>query len=196
MEVEDGIIKREIFSREKIRLLIVVKEPNKTNHNDQGGSFIREWGERRPNYSFAHRVAELSYGILENFPQYDRISQDKEMRFSVLKRIALINVKKTGGGSTSSDKVIMNAVRDNKDTILSQIKTISPTHILFGLSNNNIIELLIGKAILRPTGWGCHAGEWNGIKVIAFYHPSARVGPAALYSFLKINFDHLRWSHQ
>ena len=77
--------------------------------------------------------------------------------------------------------------------MLEQIKGIKPTHIVFCVSKAPIIKVLVGENILKPTGWGCNAGVWNGIKVLDFYHPSARVGSAALYSFLKVNFQELGW---
>jgi len=199
IEIDDGIIRPEFFNKIENsfkRVLFVAKEPNKNNHPDKSGSFIQEWGYGNPKYTFAHRVAELAYGILYDFQSYDSISgiNNFNKRLDTLKRIAFINVKKTGGYSTSSKSVILSEIIKNKRIILDQILKINPTHIIFGLSSKELIESLIGSNLLLPTGAGCNYAIWNEIKVLDFYHPSARVGNAALYALLKVNFDILKWN--
>jgi hypothetical protein len=82
----------------------------------------------------------------------------------------------------------------NKSALLSQIETISPTHIIACISNIKIVEELFGEKIFNSTNWGCYFGLYKGIKILTFYHPSVHVGSASLYAMMKVNFEELGWS--
>lgn len=197
----DGIINPELFAKEEIKILFIGKEPNKSNHNVAEGeivSFIDEWNNGKPNYKFAHRIAELAYGIFTNFREHDEISgeekiEKKEKRLKVLKRIAFLNIKKEAGKDTISDKELSTAVTKNKPEIDEQIKIIKPNVIIIFVSNKKIVEQLFNKIEFKPSGFGCLYGEKGDFRILQMYHPSVRIGSAALYSLLKVNFEKLGW---
>lgn len=69
--VKDGIIDEEKFLVAPIKILFITKEPN--NPAQKPGDF-RDWWHEKFNGNFSHRIAEWSYGILNDFlPQYDDI---------------------------------------------------------------------------------------------------------------------------
>lgn len=196
-KLEDGIIMPNIFEKERIKLLLVCKEPNGKNHEATPGSFMEVWGKGKPDYPFAHRVAELSYGVLNNFAPYDTISKDKKLRLETLHRIAFINVKKEAGGDVSDNGAINKHIITYQDDIINQIKSIQPTHIILGLSEIELSRNLFkGLCSFSETGYGTFAANWNEVKILHFYHPSARVGNAALYALLKVNYEHLGWTQR
>ncbi|MBK7851543.1 MAG: hypothetical protein IPJ66_10530 [Bacteroidetes bacterium] len=194
----DGIINPELFAKEQIKILFIGKEPNKSNHNVAEGetvSFIDEWCNRKPNYQFAQRIAELAYGIFTNFRNHDEISGEdkKEIRYGILKRIAFLNIKKESGKDTISDKELSAAATKNKPVIDEQIKNIKPNVIIIFVSNNKIVEQLFNNIKFKPSGFGCLYGETCDFRILQMYHPSVRIGSAALYSLLKVNFEKLGW---
>lgn len=193
--IDDGIINADKYNLESKKLLIICKEPNRENHKDLS-SFQKVWKDK-PDYQFAHRVAELAYGILEGFKPYDTISNKHNIgkRYETLQRIAFMNVKKQPGTDVSNNVIIRKYIEEEQDSIIDQIKQVAPTHILAGLSETSLTKAIFkGQDIsFKPTSYGLMSGEWNGTKMLHFYHPSARVGNAALYALLKVTYEELGW---
>lgn len=194
----DGIINPELFAKEEIKILFIGKEPNKSNHNVAEGeivSFIDEWNNGKPNYKFAHRIAELAYGIFTNFREHDEISGEEkiEKRLEVLKRIAFLNIKKDAGRDTITDKALKKAFDLHKNDIIKQLDSIKPNVVIIFVSNIEINKQLFPSIEFSSSGFGCKYGESTDFRVLQFYHPSVRVGSAALYSLLKVNFEKLGW---
>lgn len=197
----DGIINSTLFEKEKLKLLFIGKEPNKKNHNVEFGetmSFVQEWNETKPTYQFAHRIAELAYGIFNNFPNHDEIAGNSDdhikKRLEILRRISFLNIKKEAGHNTISDKELLEIVTKNKDKIINQIENIQPDIIIIFVSNESIVKKLFSEIDFSNSGFGCLFGHSPKYKVIQFYHPSVRVGSSALYSMMKVNFEKLGWS--
>lgn len=196
---EDGIICPEQFAKEPKKILFIAKEPNSSKEdNSKDSSFIEVWSSKVPFYPFSHRVAELAYGLLNGFGKHDDITVEKDskqyerkgqLQLETLRRVAFINVKKTGGLQTSKDTTLLKHIRENKETILSQIDQIAPTHIVFFFSNVNLAHEIVGDGVLQPTGYGCYAGSWGDRKVITCYHPSVPIGSSAVYALLKANAE-------
>ena len=68
--VRDGIINERLFQTAPKKILFIMKEPNNPSQNP--GDF-REWWKDRIEYTFSYRIAEWSYGLLNNFPKFDDI---------------------------------------------------------------------------------------------------------------------------
>ena len=54
-----------------------------------------------------------------------------------------------------------------------------------GLSWNGLRERLFPHVVWRASGYAVDIGDWEGRKLIDFYHPSARNAPAAAYCLLE-----------
>src|SRR4051794_26894795 len=98
----DGIINEDEYNACATgkRLLFIAKEPNAKNHEkNEDRSFVTEWNKTSPTYQFACRIAEWAYGILNDFPTFEQ----EEEKIGYLKKIAFMNIKKSGGiGFTES----------------------------------------------------------------------------------------------
>src|ERR1051325_1605895 len=94
--MKDGIINEKEFENTKHKILFITKEPNRPNQ--EAGDF-RVWWKDEVKYTFSYRLAEWSYGLLNNLPIFSEINT--ESRNSSIRKIAFMNIKKSGGGGKS-----------------------------------------------------------------------------------------------
>lgn len=192
----DGIIHEPTYAKAKVKLCYLMKEPNNPPKDDFGAKFdFREWWRDQPiKGTFTARIAEWSYGILNDFPTYDAIWTMDEGRAvqEVRKSIALVNVKKTGGAGSTKFDTYMRALgaSDKQQAILAELvreelRIIAPDVIIMGLTWEPLRKLLFPDVQWQPTGYTVEVGQWEGRTLIDFYHPSARNAPAAAYCLLE-----------
>lgn len=180
--VRDGIIDEGLYADATPKILYVTKEPN--NPEQTAGDF-REWWKDEIVYTFSYRLAEWSYGLLNDFPQYDNIWTNKESAQKALQSIALMNIKKSGGGGTANYLKMMEHVKTNFDFLHRQIEIISPDIIILGTSWKELRDGLFPNVAWKKSGYICSIGRHENATVIDYYHPSSRTPPAASYSLLQ-----------
>ncbi|MFD2100125.1 hypothetical protein [Flagellimonas iocasae] len=180
--IMDGINNEDLYSKAKTKVLFLTKEPN--NPNQEAGDF-REWWKEGLKYTFSHRLAEWSYGILNDFPEYEKIWIDKDDYNNAIFSIAFMNVKKVGGKGRSNYSEMEEHLLLNKDLLLRQIEIIQPNIIIMGLSWKKMRNLLFNNVKWQNSGYNVSIGKYNNAKIIDFYHPSARNAAAASYSLLQ-----------
>lgn len=182
----DGIINENGFRQNPAgkKILFMAKEPNAGKWDEAGSkSFIDEWNsEPPPAYPFAQRLSEWAYGIIHDFPPYESI----ENKLSYLKRIAFMNVKKSGGGAFTDNKEMYRIVKPQCHFILKEVDIIQPDIIVAGISfAEDLIEDIFGNVTFRSSGYNVKIGKYKDAKIINFYHPSGRNVPAAMYCLLQ-----------
>ncbi len=182
----DGIINETVFNQnpEGKKILFIAKEPNATNHEKTGDkSFVTDWNaDPPPAYPFAQRISEWAYGIIHNFPPYESI----EDKLSYLKKIAFMNVKKSGGGAFTDNKEMYRIVKPQCEFILQEVNIIAPDIIVACLSfAENLMEDIFGKVKFVNSGYNVKIGKYSNSKIISFYHPSGRNVAAAMYCLLQ-----------
>jgi len=176
--VLDGIVNYDVFLKTEPKILWVLKETNISTFKD--GCFLlndslnedlaghtnwkQTWG----------LVIEVSDAILhkaqnweEEVPLLERLLKEE-----TIKKIAVINIKKSGGGSVSDQNVINDAYKEDKDIIMSQIDAISPDIII----NANHVDALfndIKTSESQLVKLFSVAKFKNGI-IINAYHPNQR----------------------
>ena len=129
--VKDGIVDEQLFAFAQTKVLFIAKEPN--NPNQDAGDF-REWWRDEIAYTFSYRIAEWSYGLLNNFPQYDDIWANKGFAHKAIQSIAFMNIKKSGGLGNSEYDRMLEHLEKNFDFLHQQIDIISPDIIITGTS--------------------------------------------------------------
>ncbi len=179
---KDGINNETLFEKAKRRILFITKEPNDPKQKE--GDY-RNWWKKGLKYTFSHRIAEWSYGILNDFPPIEQIQKDKEGYKNVIFQIAFMNVKKSGGGGNSKYEIIEEHLIKNKQNLIKQIEIINPEIIILGLTWKRIRNMLFDTVQWKSSGYHIPIGKFNNAKVIDFYHPSARNAAAASYSLLE-----------
>ena len=182
----DGIINEELYNHNPKgkKILFIAKEPNATGHDKkEDRSFVKEWDiEEPPTYPFAQRLAEWAYGILNDFPPYEGM----ENKMQCLRRLAFMNVKKSGGGAFTDNKEMYRIVKPQCHLILEEVNIIQPDIIVACISfAEHLIEDIFGKVQFVSSGYSVKIGRYDNSKVINFYHPSARNIPSAMYSLLQ-----------
>lgn len=181
--VQDGIINEIEYEKTSPKILFIAKEPN--NPEQKPGDF-RQWWQKEIYYTFSYRISEWAYGIINNFPPFDSIRENKENAHKALQQIALMNIKKTGGGGSCSGGVVIEHYNQNGYYLQKQIEIIAPEIIILCLSWNQVVrDGLFGKLVWVKSGYDINVAKWNNAKLIDFYHPSSRTGPAASYSLLQ-----------
>jgi hypothetical protein len=185
---EDGIINEELYATTSKKILFIAKEPNGANHEgNETRSFCDEWNKTKPTYGFALRIAEWSYGILNNFPPFSAISLD--CRYNSLKKIAFLNCKKShGGGVIGNINDFHKLVFLQQVFIKRQIEIIEPEIVILSLSHSKYLrDLLFPQAENNwiDSGYQVEIAKTGKMSLIDFYHPSSRNVPAASYSLLQ-----------
>ncbi len=188
--VRDGIIDENKYIDVSSKILFITKEPNKPK---QIAGDYRQWWKQELIYTFSRRMAEWSYGILENFPPFDQLKYDELAKIDAIQKIAFMNVKKIGGGNLSEYDGVIEHIKQDYDFIRKEIEIIDPDIIILGLTWKALRAELFPeiKNNWSDSGYDIHISRLNDAKVIDFYHPSSRNAPAATYSLLQniINYS-------
>lgn len=183
--VRDGIINEDEWSRTNPKILFIAKEANQYG-KQAAGDFRVDWKNNDSNYPFAYRIAEWAFGILNNFPLFNRIFPTSPYYHELLQKISFLNIKKTGGIGNSSGAIIGQHCDLNHKFLLKEIEIINPDIIILSLSFNlNIPMKIFGDIEWQLSGYDIKVARWKNSRLIDFYHPSSRNGPAASYSLLQ-----------
>ena len=179
--IKDGIIDETLFNQAKLKILFITKEANDPKQTSWD---FREWWKKNIDYAFSYRLAEWSFGLLNDFPYYDKVWEKKGAAHEALKKVAFMNVKKSGGSGKSNFKTILNHIKNNFDFIHREIEIIEPDVIITGLSWQGLRDELFPNLEWVKSGYSVDIARFEQSKVIDFYHPSSRNAPAAAYSLL------------
>lgn len=179
--VRDGIINEQLYNAAKIKILFVAKDPNDP---DQTSWDLADLLNQYCSGNFAIRLAEWSYGILNDFPPLRSLT-DYQALHEALRSTAIINLKKIGGESQAKMEEILEHTKQNKSFLQRQIKMISPEIIIGGVGNTQVWSLLFDNINLTHSDYDILVGKWDNIKIIDYYHPSYQVPRAMSYSLLQ-----------
>lgn len=150
---EDGIVDVDMYNKQRLRILWVLREPN-------GGDFsfmdflrdVTQYPKWEKSYGL---VAKVSRIILDEL-----FDNEEEWNFSdpkVIRRIALINIKKTEGAGAVNWKEMDKFFNENKDMLNQQIAEINPSLIICGGTEYYVRKL-----------------GAQGCPTIYLYHPGVR----------------------
>lgn len=169
----DGINDPSLFDEQKKKekaVLFLAKEPNNKGKEKETGDF-REWWKKPLEFSFSMRLAEWSYGMVNDFPVYKDAVPDRK---TGLMSVAFMNMKKSGGQGTTIVKDFMEVVRNTKDRILEEVRIIDPDIIVgCGIYDAAWYEVF-GISNWVESGYGKNITRWNNTRIINYYHPSNR----------------------
>jgi hypothetical protein len=189
----DGIVSEDEFNIITPKILWILKESNITDpsifKNGWWGlnDYLREDVTAYPKWkSTWGLVMEISDAIIHNAQNWnDEVPLiDKLKEEAIIKKIAVINIKKTAGDATSDQGEINSFYKKDKDIILAQIQAISPDIVI---NCSRVVELFddiktdtaqkIGPFIVAKSNFGI---------VIDALHPNQRDLPHEKY------FEHIR----
>lgn len=179
--VEDGIVIEEEYLTSKYKILYIMKEVN-------GGS---DWNLKDFLYKGGRsdtwdNVARWTEGLLNINHEYDwqYLEEDNENRRKVfLKKIGVLNLKKTSGNHTSDYKKISLAAFENRDFIKKQVDLYkSDIIICCGTADDFVKNYLEAKFVnWNMTKRGVKFIKYKDKIIVSFAHPEARIRDAYLY---------------
>jgi hypothetical protein len=181
--IRDGIINEQLYNSASKKILFIAKEPNDPKQEEAWD--FREWWNKGLKYAFSYRIAEWSYGLLNNFPEYDEIWNKNNLAHEAIQYIAFMNIKKSGGTGNSEFNNMIEHIKQNISFIHRQIEIIEPEIIITGTSWNELRDELFPNLGWLKSGYDIDISKFKKSKVIDFYHPSSRTPPAASYSLLQ-----------
>jgi len=181
--IVDGIVNIEKYVESKFKILWILKEPYddvEEGSPSGGGWHLCKDFLADPNFykhigkiQTWHTIIYTSYGILNDFQQYDQMSfirNDKSMA-EIIRSVAVINVKKLPGFTRTNDDIICSAYQKHRDILLKQIDTYNPDIIIGGGTLQLFIDDLGIKDILKNKGNIKYATKNSKIFIHA-YHPA------------------------
>lgn len=179
--VEDGIVSEEEYLDSKYKIVYIMKEVN-------GGSgwnlkdFLYNGGRSQT----WDNVARWTEGLLNINQEYNwsYLEENNEKRRKYyLKKIGVINLKKTPGHHTSEYKKISKAASENRNLIKKQVDMYNPDIIICcGTADDFVKNYLESKLVnWKMTKRGIQYIKCNNKIIVSFAHPEARIRDAYLY---------------
>ena len=142
-----------------------------------------------------------AYYETKNFADYSSLYENSSYKnddYSVLSKVAIVNVKKTAGASTTEDKVL-EAAKAYQELIKEELQIIKPKVVVCCGTYEYAKELLFkGKSIKTPllecgAEYFLHTdGDGHKFVVVDFVHPSCRVKKQVTYAYAKDVFQELK----
>ncbi len=182
----DGIVDPERWANTERKILFINKEAHDNNDPNSKGFDLREiirddWDgvPKEVTYSvvatWAYALIYASADATEPYPRYDMIDREKQ-RESLLSS-AVINIKKSGGRTSSIDQDLKKYVEEDGDLIRRQVDLIDPEIIVCGGVWYNMIQPL------WPTAQKIYDDVFvaDGRTFIAFWHPANHSDPQMKY---------------
>lgn len=181
--VIDGITNINRYKANETKLLWILKEPNKENPEEifSHRNFHKDVSRYTKWQNTYRRIIYVSYGIINKQYKWHDIPDFKENskieNVNILEDIAIININKSGGSSTSNDSFINKVYIEKKDLLIDQINSINPDVII---NASRVYSLFYDLNISSQ-----RINKLNTIKteyfkrkdrlVINTYHPNCRV---------------------
>ena len=175
--VRDGAITEE-FEASGTRLLVILKEPNDTTGNwVKSNGDMRSFGASGGRAATWNNLARWS-ALYANAPlQFNEVDvSTRESRVPHLRRIAVVNLKKTPGGSRANLAVIEEYAIRHRELLDEQLKLYRPDLSLAAGTFEILVKLRGKEQCVNPKKGNCFryfADDDLGL-CIDFYHPQQR----------------------
>lgn len=179
--VEDGIVSEEEYLDSKYKILYIMKEAN-------GGA---DWslkdflcdGGRSQTWDNVARWTEGLLNINQEINWSYLEGNNENRRKYYLKKIGVINLKKTAGGYTSNYKEISKAALENRNLIKTQVDLYNPDIIICCGTADDFVKNYFDSKLVNwnMTKRGIQFIKCNNKIIVSFAHPEARIRDAYLY---------------
>lgn len=176
--VFDGVINETLYKTASLKILWILKEANDPENEawDMRGA-IRDLktpsGIKKGWSNTFKKIVYVTNGLLNNLNWDENLFHPsyKPDVIDELQKVAFINVKKTGGGSSTNKTMLAKHYQGNKTLLFNQINEFEPELIIFG----GTYWLFQNDAPANLSRFGiCEAGIWGNRIIIDAFHPNAR----------------------
>lgn len=179
--IDDGVASEEEYLFAKYKIMYVLKEVN----GGKGWSlreFVREGG-RAQTWDNIARWTEAILNLDLEKPWSYWENNNEARRKTILKKICVVNVKKTSGGYTSHADEVYRAALDNSGILQKQLRLYNPDIIICCGTERAFVDACYKNQELNweMTSRGIWYFVKKGTVVISFAHPEARVKDCFLH---------------
>jgi hypothetical protein len=186
--IPDGAL-GEDYESANPRLLIILKEPNDLDRSwARSGGDIRDFGRKHESRGATWNTLARWSAFVEN-PRldFDQVSiRAKQERLALLRRIAVVNLKKIPGGSVSRPNTIKKAAEEHRELLLEQFAVYKPNITITGNTFAIVQELLGAEKQPKPDKCFHFFNSPELGVCFDFYHPQQRTYSAkALFDMLR-----------
>jgi hypothetical protein len=162
--ISDGVVNLREYYDSPIKIMWILKEPY-CDGNNGGGSWSmteglnneRALGKKPDSQGTWHPIIYTTYGILNNFIEYQKIPKirDNKDLSLVLRKIAFVNIQKLPAKKRTNDRQLKeNFIKKGNDIVLiKQINTYRPD-IVIGGKTLHLLKRSIGIAKNQELGFG------------------------------------------
>lgn len=127
--IRDGIVDLDVWKNSEVKISFILKETNGTVNADHSlTEFLRNGGDANTWNNIARWTSVLLDGETISYVDF-------ESRKEQLKRIAAINVKKTGGTNRANYNTVERHIQKYAEEIKRQLEMIQPTIIISCIGN-------------------------------------------------------------
>lgn len=182
--VRDGAVDPGRYLQSDPSVLLVLKE---VNDRGGGGWDLRRFlqsGGRGQTWNTVARWMKGVAALNQDLP-WDEVSEvDASTRRRQLRRLCVVNLKKTPGGASSEANEIRRAAEKNSDLLNRQFSLYDPDIVICGGTNDIFSDVIdtIDKNNQAQTRRSISYNEFApGKYLIAFYHPQARIRASFMY---------------
>lgn len=179
--ISDGIVCPEQWFEQKVRPLFLLKE---AYHGGENWDLISEHllTNKKIGSGTWRRVSEWAYGIMATTTnRIQPFPVDETMNYygnPYLRKIAVVNVKKSGGSSISNMEIINKYAEYDHAQLYREIELIDPTVIICGYTMASL-NIIVGKTVKdyshpNPNLFYTMKLNNHDVIVLDYYHPSNR----------------------
>ena len=186
--ISDGIVNKDVWNKlpPGKKILVLLKE---AYGGEANWSLSEKLLKEGPWNNTWNRIAEWSYGLLSTdsgkITPYDKLNHKRANDF--LQKIAIMNIRKSGGETSSVDNEIKQYAIYDKKEIIREIELIDPDIVICGGSIilNSLDEISNKQIIKNPSDLiSYYYSDAIGKKerlFIDFYHPACRYPRVLMY---------------
>lgn len=194
--ISDGYVDKDTWESKKDgkRILFVLKEA----YGEDDDWSLTEWLRRTgPSSNIWYRVVEWTYGIINTTatkvarysPDNISLEHSEDVPNEWLRQIAVVNLKKSGGRSSSNYSEISAYADADREELKREIEILDPDIVVCGATFSDINH--IGGGIIKPNpcdNWYYYSDSFGGRErlFIDYYHPANRY-PSLLNYYGLIN---------
>lgn len=175
----DGIIDENEWNNlpQNKRILFLLKEAYHKNEDDellqnQYYDLANDLKKNGP-WKMWYKVVDWIYAILNttetklaDYEACSKVSSNNE----ILRKAAVVNIKKSGGKSHSNYEELRNYVAADREELLEEIKLINPGVIICGYTSS-LFKEIVGKENITEESKNWYY-FWGDTLVIDYYHPA------------------------
>tara|TARA_Y100000766_G_scaffold262425_1_gene253640 strand:+ start:131 stop:766 length:636 start_codon:yes stop_codon:yes gene_type:complete len=180
---KDGVVNDMEYNRSSVKILFILKEVNGWPNGD-----LRELLNRAEKWRTWNNISRWNYGVQSYFKtgKFDFKNKiTKKDRKEILKNIAVINLKKASGGSSSNMGEIRQHALEDKELLKEQVNLYTPDLVICCGTGNIIPQLnLFEKSKYTKSSEGVVYSNNSNPLIINYLHPQCMKGKRELFDTL------------